>query len=110
MTHLQAGILILILGIIASAIGALPSRIVRAETRALQDLRNAHALRVAELLLANSAQVERRRALSSAAWRLRNAQRIFLEDPGNRNLGAAVADRIHELDTLLNGDFFNDRP
>ena len=82
MTFTQAGILILIIGIIAAAIGALPSRIVHAETEAIRRLRVEHDQRVSELLAANGREVERRRALTSAAWRLYHAGHWTCDRPG----------------------------
>lgn len=64
-------------------------------------LLRAHDARVTELLRYNNEQVEQRRAIAGAARNLRQAQRAYLADRGNEELGRAVGEAAEALDAVL---------
>lgn len=67
--------------------------------------RIAHFERVTALLEANNRELENRRRVSIAAKALRDAQRAYLADRGNENLGRKVGEAAQVLDDALAGIF-----
>jgi hypothetical protein len=63
--------------------------------------REAHDRRITELLEANNREVFARREIATAARNLRAAQRAYLADRGNEELGKAVGTAAAELDRVL---------